>query len=315
MQRTGRSANVPRRPSNERISAGLNWIESQRGHTRRVHNTCGSRFCQAIVSVRIEELPSREGRQYCLRQFVHGSHLGFHRVNRRLSRANGLQLSSVSKLRRRVLLNLARMQCDVRDAKAGILRYLNDIKLRGVEFMWNRTQSARQSAMGRVFRCQAKPSSGARSRHPYGVPAGLANHRVEDLRRDQLHKRPVFAEGFPDRIHAVRQYAPVAQKNGMPLHGRAFLEVSGTRESVVSAGLEAGIAGITAIVCSAEESPVNADGLSSVASGSAPEYPVASGKLAGSDSCIFVRWREDRWFFTSLFLMRLMAAPAVRLRT
>lgn len=39
MQRTGRNAKRPSSPSNESKSAGLNLTESQRGHTRRIHNT------------------------------------------------------------------------------------------------------------------------------------------------------------------------------------------------------------------------------------------------------------------------------------
>jgi hypothetical protein len=63
--------------------------------------------------------------------------------------------------------------------------------------------------------------------------------------------------------------------------------------------------------CSATKSPAKLAGFALIASGSATEKPVAS----GWHKCIFVRKRGDRWFFTSLFLMRLMAAPVVRLRT
>src|ERR1700679_4011979 len=58
MQRTGRRANMPSRPSNECNSPGLNFTESQRGHTRRLHRTRGSQFGQVTVSSLIEELLS-----------------------------------------------------------------------------------------------------------------------------------------------------------------------------------------------------------------------------------------------------------------
>ena len=45
MQRTGRNANSASRPSNERISAGLNFTELQRGHSCRIQSGCGSHFC------------------------------------------------------------------------------------------------------------------------------------------------------------------------------------------------------------------------------------------------------------------------------
>src|ERR1035441_4020394 len=46
MQRTGRNANIARRPSNDLNSACLNFTELQRGHTRRIHSGCGSQSGQ-----------------------------------------------------------------------------------------------------------------------------------------------------------------------------------------------------------------------------------------------------------------------------
>jgi hypothetical protein len=60
MQRTGRSANKPRRPSNGCNSPGLNWTELQRGHMRRNHSTRGSQFGQTIVSTFIPNFLSPE---------------------------------------------------------------------------------------------------------------------------------------------------------------------------------------------------------------------------------------------------------------
>lgn len=58
--------------------------------------------------------------------------------------------------------------------------------------------------------------------------------------------------------------------------------------------------------CSARKSSAKVDGLALMASGSAAEKPVASGWLAGSQRCIFVRKRGDRWFLTSLCRMLLI---------
>jgi hypothetical protein len=62
MQRIGRRANMPSRPSNERNSPALNLADSQRGHTRRIHNTRGSQSGQVTVSALMDELLSIEGR-------------------------------------------------------------------------------------------------------------------------------------------------------------------------------------------------------------------------------------------------------------
>src|SRR5581483_473257 len=97
MQRTGLNAKRPSRPSNERSSADLNLPESQRGHTRRIHNTRGSQFGQVIVSALMEKLLSR---------FIKAIH--------HLSRVGRLR----KPLYRSILLDLARAHCDIRDAKS-----------------------------------------------------------------------------------------------------------------------------------------------------------------------------------------------------
>ncbi len=47
MQRTGRIAKNANNPSKKRNSAGLNFIESHRGHVR-IHNGCGSQSGQLV---------------------------------------------------------------------------------------------------------------------------------------------------------------------------------------------------------------------------------------------------------------------------
>ena len=132
----------------------------------------------------------------------------------------------VSKFRRCVLLNLARMQCDAGDAKARILRDLDGIEFGGVELTRNRVQSTCHSAVDRVFRYQPEAPLGARTWHVHGMPAGLANHRIENMRRDLFHKHPFFAEGLSERVQARGQRASSTQENRVPLHGRALFDVS-----------------------------------------------------------------------------------------
>ena len=158
----------------------------------------------------------------------------------------------VSKFRRCVLLNLARMQCDAGDAKARIIRDLDGIEFGGVELTRNRVQSTCRSAMDRVFRYQPEAPSGARTWHVHGMPAGPANHRIENRSRDLIHKHPAIAKGLPERIDAVRQGASRAQKNGMQLHACAFFDVSGPWASVAPVELTVRVAGTSAIVCSPE---------------------------------------------------------------
>ena len=140
MQRTGRSASKPRRPSNERNSPGLNLTESQTGHARRINNTRGSQFGQIIVLTLIKRLLSTSASIGS----AHSMH-GFHAKQ------------FVTKLRRIGLHDLACMQRNIRDPKAWIASDANGIKLSGVELARNRVECTRQSTMGCVFRRQPKP--------------------------------------------------------------------------------------------------------------------------------------------------------------
>src|SRR5579871_3853186 len=110
MQRTGRNAKRPSRPSNERSSAGLNLTDSQRGHTRRIHNTRGSQFGQVIVSALMEKLLSR-----FIKAILHLSRVGPLRKPRYRSK----------------LLDFARTHRDIHDAKTQIPGDVNGVKLGG----------------------------------------------------------------------------------------------------------------------------------------------------------------------------------------
>lgn len=170
----------------------------------------------------------------------------------RLSCVNRLGMPFESKLQRSVLLDLAWMQGNIHDEKTLIFQDLNGIKLGGVELARDRVQRTRDSAMRRVFRRRPKASSGARTRHPYGVPASVANHRIENRRRDLFYQHPAAAEGHPDRIQTIGQNAPLTQENRMPLHDCALLGISGACGSVESVELALGADGIPVNVCSRE---------------------------------------------------------------
>jgi hypothetical protein len=126
-------------------------------------------------------------------------------------------------VQRRVLLDLAGLQCDLRDVEAGILRDLNRLQLGGVESPRDSLKRARQSSIGRVFLRQPKPPSRTGALHPHEMPSCLANHPIENRCRHLLHERPVIANGLPERLQTIRKHAPIAQENGMQLHVCALL--------------------------------------------------------------------------------------------
>ncbi len=215
----------------------------------------------------------------------------------------------------RVLLDRAGLQCEVGGVEAENLFGPNGNQLGGVESPRHSPQGTRQRSPGRILFRQPKASSRAGAGHPLEVPAHLANHRVENRRRDLFHKRPVFANRLREGIQTIRQDAVRAQENGVRLQACALLGTMAARGRREPGTGPAGAMDVPDDECSATKSSVKLDGFALVASGSATEKPVASGWLSGWHRWICVRWRGDRWFFTSLFLMRLMAAPVVRLPT
>src|SRR5690348_10484066 len=96
----------------------------------------------------------------------------------------------------------------------------------------------------------------------------------------------------------------------MPLHACALLRVmaaTGPESDLLTSERTAG----TAMPGSGSNPSVARPMSGSVRSDCSSEEPVASGWLAGVARWILVRWREERWFFTSLFLIRLTATPLV----
>lgn len=127
-----------------------------------------------------------------------------------------------------VLLDLAWLQCDVGGVQAGKSSGLNVNQLGGVESSPHSLQCARQSSPGGGFPRHPKALSAAGAVHPQKVPAHLANHGVENRRRDLFHEVPVIAAGLPERIQTVRKDALPAQENGMRLQACALFDGMGT---------------------------------------------------------------------------------------
>lgn len=131
------------------------------------------------------------------------------------------------KIQRGILLNLTGLQCDPCNVEACNLRGLNVYKLSGVETPRDPLQRARQSICSGGFLRMPQASSRAGAVAPGEVPAPLTNHRIEVRRCDLIGKRPVFAAGLPQWIHAIRKDTLVAQEDGMQLHTWALLDTVG----------------------------------------------------------------------------------------
>jgi hypothetical protein len=142
----------------------------------------------------------------------------------------------------------------------------------------------------------------------------LANHGVENRRSDLFYASPVFTDRLRKGIQRFRKIALAAQENGVRRHAFALLGnvgVSGWKEPGKG---RPGAAEVLDDECSATKSAENSDCVAFITLGSASEKPVASGWLSGGHKWILERKGGRMWFFTSVRLMMLMAAPVDRLR-
>ena len=103
-------------------------------------------------------------------------------------------------VQRGVSLNLEGLYGDIRDVESRVLCDLNRIKLRGVESLRYSFERMGQGSAGRRFFRQPKASSGTGLLQPHEMPASLADHGVENERRDLFNNRPIFADGLPARV-------------------------------------------------------------------------------------------------------------------
>lgn len=194
-----------------------------------------------------------------------------------LSRWNWLWMAFVDNVQRSVLLNLAGLYCDFRDLKSWILCNLNGLKLRGVESPRKSLERTEQCSMRRLFLREPKAPARTGAHHPHEVPAGLADHRIENRRSDLFYQRPIDAKGIPERIQIIRQEAASAQKHGTQPHACALLDTA-----VAAASLELDAITIGRVFGSLEEgclsgSTIGWSVFGSACPGSTPEKPVASG--------------------------------------
>lgn len=111
------------------------------------------------------------------------------------------------------LLDLTGLQCGASDVEAGILHSLNGNKFSGVVLPRHSLQASRQRSSYRTFLGQPKASSAIGAKHAQEVPAHLANHRIQDRRRDLFHKLPVVSDGLREGIQTIREDAVLAQED------------------------------------------------------------------------------------------------------
>lgn len=181
----------------------------------------------------------------------------------------------------RMLLDEAGLDCNHGNVQTQAPVHPDRNKLGGVEFPWHSCQGTRQRSLDRSFLRGPKARSGAGAVDPHEVPAHLANHGVENRRRDLFHQRPVFANRLRERIHAFRQGALPAQENGVRLHARALFDTMGAFWLLEPVTCSVGATAARDDECSATKSRTKPDGFALIGSGSEPEKPVASGWLSG----------------------------------
>jgi len=145
--------------------------------------------------------------------------------------------------------------------------------------------------------------------HPDEMPAGLADHGLEDRSCDLFNQRPIAPKGLSERIQTVRQNARFAQENGMEIHEVALFVTACGRVLAESITRSACPIDFPVAECSSLRSSAKVEGLAGIEIDPAPEKPVASGWLSGYERCIALRNWAERWFLTSLFLTRLITTP------
>jgi len=133
----------------------------------------------------------------------------------------------IGNVERSVFLDPARLQRDSCDMEPQVFSNENGIELRCVTSLRDSRECARQTFPGRRFLGRSKTSSRAGTLNPHEVPARMADHGIENRRRNLLYKRPFVAYRFPERIQPIGQDAPLAQENGVAFHACALLDASG----------------------------------------------------------------------------------------
>jgi hypothetical protein len=138
-----------------------------------------------------------------------------------------MPIAGNTKFEQRMLLDTVPLHRDIGDTEAGIIRDVNRIELCRIAVLVNCAERTNQSPINRLFPRSSKAPSRAGTRHPYKMPARLADHSIKNRGRDLIHKHPVLAKGFPDGIQTIRQGASLTQEDGMELHACALLDIVG----------------------------------------------------------------------------------------
>ena len=138
-----------------------------------------------------------------------------------------LQISLGGVVQRSVLLDPVALHGDIGDAEAGIFRDANGVEFRRIALLVNCAERTNQGSIDGFFPCPSKAPSRAGTSHPDKMPAGVADHGIEDRGGDLVHQHPVLAKGLPKGIQTIRQDASLTQENGMELHACALLDVVG----------------------------------------------------------------------------------------
>jgi len=99
-----------------------------------------------------------------------------------------------------VPLNLERLYSDIRDLKSRVLCDLKKIKLCGIELLRYSFERARQGSADRSFFRQPNAPSGTGILQPHEMPASLADHGVENERRNLFNNGPICADGLQARV-------------------------------------------------------------------------------------------------------------------
>jgi hypothetical protein len=122
---------------------------------------------------------------YKLFETAHVVRLKAHRsraLKSALSRGNDHPLPIRSNLERSELLDLAGLQCNVRDVKAWKFPSLKGNKLDGIVLPRQMIEGTLQRSLCRICLRDPKAFSGVRAVHRQEVPAHPANHGVENRR-------------------------------------------------------------------------------------------------------------------------------------
>ena len=118
-------------------------------------------------------------------------------------------------IRQGLFLDLPGLECNGCDVEAKVFRELNRIEFGRVESPSDSLKRTRQRiGCGAVARGAEAPADTGIG-NPHEAPSSLADHGVENLRREILNPGPVRANRLLQRIQPVGKDTSLAKKNGV----------------------------------------------------------------------------------------------------